>query len=210
MTAESDDTIEVWLATEASDRRAMHEVIAVFTASYTHVIECEGSSESGPVEAVLAAAGFRPGRGPQLSVREVPCDVRIVLHRGFSVPASTWPKIEEALRRSLTGSLGGYFPVLAEQAFFHRSAVAFDYAWSAAGRPPVRVRHPDLVAGVATEDGTPGRIDRAAEVDLRVASARLRPEEEESETEEPDPWTRGPIEGEDPSPDELWIAENPT
>lgn len=208
MSDQAEPEIQVWLATEATDRRAMHEVIAVYTEGYTYVYESADWSETSPVDGVLAAAGFTASAGGSLAAREVPCDVAIVQQRGFAAPASLWPKVEQALVRALTGQLGGFFPVLAAQAFFHRSAVAFEYAWSAAGRPPVQVRHPELVAGRQAEDGTPGPVDRAAEADLRVASARRRPEEEEPPEEISDPWTRGPVEGEDPSPEELSFMEN--
>jgi hypothetical protein len=201
-------TIEVWLATEATDHRAMHDVIAIYTPEYTYVLEPAGWSDDGPVTAVLAAGGFQGGPGSGLSVREVACDVPIVPVRGFTAPASMLATLKEVVARALTGRLGGFFPVLAGQAFFHRSAMAFEYAWAAAGRPPVKVRPPDLVTGLRSEDGTPGPVDHAASVDPRVAAARRRPEPPEEPEEEPlDPWTRGPVEGEDPGLEEVLFAE---
>lgn len=202
--------ISVWLATEAADHRAMHDVIAVYTKEYTYVFEPTGWEAQGPVQAVLAAAGFASGSGTGLTVRELSCDVPIVPVRGFSAPASMLPKIQAALMKALTGQLGGFFPVLAGQAFFHRSAMAFEYAWAAAGRPPITVQPPAIVAGLRSEDGTPGPVDRSANSDVRVATARRPPLQEGVEDDTPDPWTRGPIEGENPAPEELMTGEEYT
>ncbi|MEZ4294792.1 MAG: hypothetical protein R3B70_07425 [Polyangiaceae bacterium] len=195
--------LQVWLATEAADRRAMHDVIAIFTSAYTYVLEPAGWSSEGPVSAVLGAAGFAPAGRTGLTVREVPCDVPIVLHRGFFAPESMFPRIHDIVVRAMTGRLGGFFPVLAGQAFFHRAVSAFEYAWSAAGRPRIEVRHPHLTSGLKAEDGTPGPVDVAAQIDPRVAAAHAPPPAAPPEEHVPDPWTRGPIEGEDPGPEEV-------
>lgn len=171
------DRIRVWWATLADPLLAGHDVIALVDpqASYTQVFEASGYRRRSPVEAVLSTSGFVGAKGTGLSVRELPCDVPIDLVRGFSAPREMKGRIVKRIERAMTGRLGGMWPVLASQVYFHGASQAFEHAWAEAGYPRIVVRHPSaLTTGTRLDDGRPGSITSAARQDERVLALVAR------------------------------------
>lgn len=188
-----DDEIQVWHAQEADARRALHDVLAVVRPDYTMVYEAAGWAPHGVVDACLAAARFGGDPGPALSCREVACDVPLDLIRGFRVGAQRHADVVRAIERAFAGRLGGYFGVVAAQMAFHRVANVFDYAWAAAGGPPIFVGHgASPTGGTPAPDGRPGSILDAARRDRRVALAFTEEEADEGAPADPDhPYAHG-------------------
>lgn len=181
------ETIEVWLVTDADDHRAMHEMLALYADGTCTVFETVGWKPERPVERLLAVAGFTGGSGASpLSVKTLSCETPIVQLKGFSAPASFRVDVEMTIRAALTGDLGGFSPVAAGQSGYHRVEMAFEQVWAAAGRPPVRARHPHLVQGVSATAAGPCSIrDSAAENErlsavLRLGGEGQTPDQEES------------------------------
>jgi hypothetical protein len=198
-TQESPERIEVWLVADADDHRAMHDMIALYDGDSTMIFESVGWKPERPVDRVLAAAGFRPGeQASPIFVRECSCEVPIVRLRGFSAPASQRAEVEMMIRMAMAGNLGGFWPVVAGQTGFHRVQLAFEYVWAAAGRPPIRLRHPEHTGGQDGGDEGPSPIDSLASRNERIA-ATLRLAGEDSE--------EAPPEGD--LPIEYWKPESP-
>ena len=169
--AANPETIEVWLVTDGDDHRAMHEMIALYADGTCTVFETVGWKPEGPVERVLAVAGFTGGHGASpLSVKTLSCETPVVQLKGFTAPASRRAEVELTIRAALTGDLGGFSPVAAGQSGFHRVEMAFEQVWAAAGRPPVRARHPDLVQGASAAASGPCSIHAPAADNERMRS----------------------------------------
>jgi len=158
-----DDTLHVWLVSDADDYRAMHDYILFEQGDEGTLYECEGEEPVKPVAALLAAAGFGPGTdAAPIRVQTMPADsVRFVRMRGFKVEADKRGSLEFAVRVVLRGGLGGFTSVLAGQVGFHRAVFAFEYLWAVADRPQVLVRHPAMDRSIGG-GRVPGAIDRAA------------------------------------------------
>ena len=173
--ATESETIEVWLVTDADDHRAMHEMIALYADGTCTVFETVGWKPERPVERVLAVAGFIAGSAASpLAVKILSCETPVVQIKGFTAPASSRVDVELTIRAALTGDRGGFSPVAAGQSGFHRVEMAFEQVWAAAGRPPVRSRHPHLVQGASATAAGPCSIrDSAAENERLSAVLRL-------------------------------------
>jgi hypothetical protein len=145
---EKEERAEVWLVADADHFRAMHDMIVIQRGDEVVLLECDELEFRGekPIAALLAAAGFSGGSHASPVRVQVTEGVKagFVPYRGFSVPASRIDEVEMMIRMALAGNLGGFTGVLMGQVGFHRSAFAFEYAWAAAGMPPIKVRQPSL------------------------------------------------------------------
>lgn len=167
---------EVWLVSDADHFRAMHDMIAIFRPDgETTIYECDDQAFKAekPVAAALAAAGFGGSHASPVTVRRSKAaGGGFVRHRGFHVSPDKLGEVEMIVKIALAGNLGGFTGVLMGQVGFHRSAFAFEYAWAAAGMPPIRVAQPPLCPS-AEGDGAPGSIFERAVADPRVLSTLL-------------------------------------
>ena len=146
---EADPGVWIWHASDGSDLRTMHDFIFMKTQDGCRIFECATGGASRAVESLLGVCGFRQGAssGAEVVVTEVE-DRGVVLQRGFWVPSGEELELEMVIRASLSGNLGGFFPVLAAVATFHRSpALAFEHVWAAAGKPRIVLRQPDVADG---------------------------------------------------------------
>jgi hypothetical protein len=50
--------------------------------------------------------------------------------------------------------------------------MAFEYVWSAAGCPPMRISHPEAVDGESASESAPASISAAAEKNVTLATVR--------------------------------------
>jgi hypothetical protein len=170
----------VWHAADCYDLRIMHDLILVKHGAKARLFECAEHEPPRAVTAALAAAGFAGamrGSGIELVIEEVE-ERGLVLLRGFATSVDKLPDIEAGIRDALTGNLGGFIPVLASLAGFHRAAYfAFEHVWASAGMPAVVVHHPGLVGGGG--GGTsPGKVEQAAWGEPRYALACIGSGEE--------------------------------
>ena len=138
------ETPEIWLVRETDHFRAGQHLLAIVRPEGTALLEHVGWKAVGPVDAVLALAGFKAGEASSLSARAVrPEGVRYEKLRGFSVPEGALGRAEMAAREVLGGMSGGFLPLHTQQTG-HSCAVAvtlaFERAWDVAGRPPMKVR----------------------------------------------------------------------
>ncbi len=167
---------EVWLVSDADHFRAMHDMIALIDPDgKTTIYECDdrGFQAEKPVRAVLAAAGFSGTHASPVKVRgHKGAAGGFVKHRGFRVSPDKLGEVEMMVKIALAGNLGGFTGVLMGQVGFHRSAFAFEYAWAAAGKPPLHVAQPPLCPS-AEGDGAPGSIFERAAADPRVQSTLM-------------------------------------
>ncbi len=165
---------EVWLARDADDYRAMHDLIVIEREGETTILEAGGWEEARPIALILALGGFTGSGDGAGKVETAPKDTAYVKVRGFTLAdPSKVAEVEMTARRALAGKLGGFHPVVHQQAGFHRAAFAFEYIWNAAGCPPVRVRHPDLVNGPPALATGAGKIAPAAELNPTLAAVRV-------------------------------------
>jgi hypothetical protein len=163
----------VWHAADGYDLRVMHDLIVIRHGAKVRLFECAEHEPPRAVAAALAAAGFAGsmrGSGIELVIEEVE-ERGLVLMRGFATSVDKLPEIEAGIRDALTGNLGGFVPVLASLAGFHRAAYfAFEHVWASAGMPAVVVRHPGLVGGGGGL-ASPSNIEQAAWGEARYALA---------------------------------------
>jgi hypothetical protein len=168
---QTSEQVWVWHAADGYDLRVMHDLILIRHGAKARLFECVEHEPPRAVTAALAAAGFAGsmrGSGIELVIEEVE-ERGLVLLRGFATTADKLPDIEAGIRDALTGNLGGFVPVLASLAGFHRAAYfAFEHVWASAGMPAVRVRHPGLVGGGGGMN-SPGKIAQAAWGEARYA-----------------------------------------
>jgi len=148
----------IWHATDGSDLRSMHDFILVRGPRSTRVLECSVGGAARAAKTLLEVAGFLPGsRGSGVEVIDTDvADRGFVLVRGFEIDPAEALTLELEIRAALAGDLGGFVPVLAAVATYHRAVhFAFEHVWAAAGKPPIVVRQPGLTGG-------PGRLPAPA------------------------------------------------
>ncbi len=161
---------EISLVTDASDKRAMHEMLALSDGTSLRIFECDGWEAEKPVDKALVLAGFLPGSGAStVRVKTCACDRPIVVLKSFAFPMSAIGEVEMMIKMAMAGNLGGFWPLVAGQTGFHRAAVAFEHVWNAAGRPAIRNVHPDFVVGSEAGD-RPVSLLASAVTDPRVAA----------------------------------------
>jgi hypothetical protein len=139
----------VWYGTRADPLLAMKPLLRFRAPGETtsEILEPRGTSTVAPesvVDAVLEAAGFGGRSGSPSSLALLDDARQFVPHYGFSVTSERWEAVRSALRRFLSGSLGGWSNVLMGQTGFHAPANmthVFGALWAEAGRPPVTVAH---------------------------------------------------------------------
>ncbi len=169
----------VWLAADADDARAMHDSIALVHGDQGTIYECIGWREQNPVEAALRAAGFNgesKGAPVEITVEPIGDRHRLVFLRGFKVSPDKLSDVDAMIRMALRGDLGGFTPVLMAQVGFHRSFFAFEYAWAAAGKPAIHLRHPGMTLG-GVGSGAPGSIVTPAIANTRLRASLARADE---------------------------------
>jgi hypothetical protein len=172
--AHDDRETHVWLVRDADDRRAMHDMILIERGDERTILEAGPVQPERPVTALLALAGFTGAPGPSPEAATVGDDIAFVRLRGFTLkdPARAADAAMTA-RLALAGKLGGFHPVAHGQSGFHRAAFAFEHVWNAAGCPPIRVLHPELVDGPGASRESPGAIGNAAEQNTTLAAVRM-------------------------------------
>lgn len=135
---------EVWLVRETDHFRAGQHLVAIFRGGETTLLEHEGWRPTGPVDAVLALAGFKPGQATTLSAKAVPAGhVHFEKLRGFPVEEGRLGTVEMEIRKVLGGMSGGFMPLHTQQMGFGCSVtatLAFERAWDVAGRPALLLR----------------------------------------------------------------------
>jgi hypothetical protein len=168
-----DRETQVWLVRDADDYRAMHDMIAVDVGGERTIYDVTGWQEERPIQSILALAGFAGSAGGGGELTIAPKETPIVPLRGFVVDApSKVGEVQMMVRLALTGRLGGFHPVVHGQAGFHRAVMAFEYVWSAAGCPPMRISHPEAVDGESASESAPASISAAAEKNVTLATVR--------------------------------------
>jgi hypothetical protein len=179
----SEGHAELSLVADASDLRAMHDMIALSDGESLRIFECDGWGPEKPVDRALALAGFLPGSAASpVRVRTCGCDRTIVVLKSFAFPLGLIGQVEMMVRMAMAGNLGGFMPLVAGQTGFHRAAVAFEHVWNAAGRPAVRTVHPELAQGIEASGERPSSLLASAVADPRVAAVlKLTETDEEDE-----------------------------
>ncbi|MBK8259322.1 MAG: hypothetical protein IPK82_42545 [Polyangiaceae bacterium] len=178
----SEQHAELSLVADATDLRAMHDMIALSDGGTLRIFECDGWTSEKPVDRALALAGFLPGSAASpVRVRVCTCDRPIVVLKSFAFPLGSIGRVEMMVRMAMAGNLGGFMPLVAGQTGFHRAAVAFEHVWNAAGRPPIRTVHPELVQGSEASGESPASLLASAVNDPRVAAVIQLADDEERE-----------------------------
>jgi len=163
----------VSLVRDAGDYRAMHAMIEIRCGEERTVHESAGWKEERPIARLLGIAGFVGGGGGSGSA-VVPNHLPVVAMRSFVAEGEPAQKaVREMLARALTGNLGGFHPAVHGQVGFHQAAWAFEYLWSAAGAPRVRIHHPEIISGSTAEEHAPSESRYAAEQNTTLAAVRM-------------------------------------
>ncbi len=172
--ATSDVPVTVLLLRDAIDYRGMHVVIGVDDGHQRTVFEGAGWEPTRPIAGILGLGGFSgaaPGGG---QVVEVPEGTPLVPLRSFTVDPGKLGDVQMMIRLALTGRLGGLAPIVWEQAFWHASQVAFEYVWTAAGCPPIKVYHPELVGGPPASADAAAALHPSARQNTTLAAVDAR------------------------------------
>lgn len=171
---EGAEPAEVWLVRPADDHSAMHDMIELRRGKKVTLYELQGRPPGKPIAHLLAVCGFT-GAAPATAVAHVAEETTAVVRlRGFALPeGASLSLVEAAIQYAMSGRLGGFYPVAVGQSGFHRATSVFEHAWNAAGCPPVRVRHPELVGGDAPAGGRPLSLRGFAEGDPSVLAVRF-------------------------------------
>jgi hypothetical protein len=172
---------EISLVADASDQRAMHDMLALSDGTSLRIFECVEWEAEKPVDKALVLAGFLPGPAAStVRVKICACDRPIVVLKSFAFPMSAIGEVEMMVKMAMAGNLGGFLPLVAGQTGFHRAAVAFEHVWNAAGRPAVRSVHPEIVSGVEAGE-RPVSLLASAVTNPRVAAVLELAEADESD-----------------------------
>jgi hypothetical protein len=166
-------TMTVTLHRDADDYRAMHFVIELMQDQERARFEPSGWKPERPIERILALGGFTGGGGGDASVARVELHVPLVPLRSFEVTGDRAIKaVRGMVTRALTGQLGGFHPVVHGQVGFHAAVWAFEYLWSKADSPPIRVHHPEVISGSPADHASPSETANASEQNATIAAIR--------------------------------------
>jgi hypothetical protein len=166
--------LTVSLRRDADDYRAMHVVVDLAEGEDRTTLESRGWQPRKPIDHVLSVAGFTSSGGAAGTFAQVEPHVPLVTLRSFSVTDPARKKVVRAMvNRALAGDLGGFHAVAHGQTGFHMAIWAFEYAWQAAGCPPVRVHHPQIVDGSSATDDAPAESALTAEQNVTLAAVRM-------------------------------------